>query len=211
MPSTSVEVKSLADRLRPSKVLAVTGHRPDKFDDGYEPSSPMKDWVKRELKKIITRYKPDFCISGMALGVDQWFAEVCVDISMPFVAYVPFEGQESIWPNDSRMHYHELLAKAVRIKTCSSPGYEASKMHRRNHMMVDASTAMAAVFDGSPGGTAECFAYAKSVKRRIFLIDPTVGEQFVERAEAKARTPTGYYMYLGNLKWKSLRPDLMLF
>lgn len=191
-------------RVRPSRVLAVTGHRPDKFDDGYEERSPMKDWVKRELKKVIVKYKPDYCISGMALGVDQWFAEVCVEMNMPFRAYVPFEGQESIWPADSRMHYIELLSKAHKVVMCSSPGYEVWKMHRRNHLMVDDSTALAAVFDGSLGGTAECFKYAQSEKTKIFRINPADGAKFVAREEAKASALTGYYQYLGNLKWKSL-------
>lgn len=170
-----------ASRRRKSTfVLAATGHRPDKLG-GYGDSNPTKEWVKQELKKVIRRVKPNYCISGMALGVDQWFAEVCIELDVPFHAYIPFDGQESVWPHQSKLHYYELLKKAAKVVTVCSPGYEAWKMQKRNMAMVDACTDLVEVFDGSPGGTANCVDYAKKVERREHLIDPEGFDAFWQR------------------------------
>lgn len=43
--------------------------------------------------------------TGMALGVDQDIACVCIQAEVPFVACVPFEGQEARWPADAQRDY----------------------------------------------------------------------------------------------------------
>lgn len=106
-------------------------------------------------------------ISGMALGVDQWAAETCVALGIPFTAAIPFEGQESKWPWRAQRHYRELLEMAEeRVVVC--PGdYRPFKLQKRNEWMVDNCTLLIAVWDGSPGGTANCVRYATSIERPI--------------------------------------------
>jgi uncharacterized phage-like protein YoqJ len=111
----------------------------------------------------------------MALGVDQDFVDVCIELEIPFVAVVPFEGQESQWPWESREYYHAQLKKASEVVYVSPPGYASWKMHRRNEWQVDEigpDGIVLAVWDGSSGGTANCVAYARSRNRKIEIIDP---------------------------------------
>ena len=103
-------------------------------------------------------------ISGMAIGWDVAVAEACVLCGVPFVAAVPFEGQELRWPEASQARYLYLLRRAEHIHVVSLNGYSNAAFHARNRWMVDQCEAVVALWDGSPtGGTANCVAYANSV------------------------------------------------
>lgn len=45
-------------------------------------------------------------------------------------------------------------------------------LHARNHWMVDRAHLLVAVFDGSPGGTAECVRYAEQRAVPVLRLDP---------------------------------------
>lgn len=92
-------------------------------------------------------------------------AQAAVDLRIPFWAYVPFEGQEQPWPSATRLYYKELLKRAEKVVICSSGGYSAASMQIRNQRMVDDCDILAALWDGSNGGTANCIAYASFIGR----------------------------------------------
>lgn len=151
--------------------VAFTGHRPDKLG-GYG-ENPLQSWVRNQMRDRLQALKPGMVISGMALGVDQWAAEICIELALPFTAAIPFEGQEGKWPLNSQLHYRKLLEEATLKHVVSPGGYAAWKMHKRNQWMVDTCSTLIAIWDGSSGGTAGCVEYAKKVGRDILLIDPT--------------------------------------
>lgn len=91
-------------------------------------------------------------------------------LGIPITAAVPFAGQESQWPAASQKLYRDLLAKAARVEVVSSGGYAASKMQRRNEWMVDHCDRLLAVWDGTPGGTANCIGYALAKRKPITYI-----------------------------------------
>lgn len=152
------------------KELFITGHRPDKLG-GYNPS-PMQDWVKENLKVVFDTLKPEAIISGMALGVDQWAAELALTMGIPFIAAVPFVGQEHMWRIECREHYHRLLGQAKEtVIVCPGP-YAVWKMQKRNEYMVDRGQAGCGVWDGTDGGTANCIEYALKVGKPVIQINP---------------------------------------
>jgi len=151
--------------------VAFTGHRPNKLG-GYDTPNPTYNWVCWCLEEELEKLKPEKAISGMALGVDQWAAKICVKLGIPFIAAVPFKGQESQWPLKSQKTYHNLLAKAAEVVIVCSGGYDPGKMQKRNAWMVDHCDVLVAVWDGTPGGTANCVRYAESAGRKIVRILP---------------------------------------
>lgn len=154
-------------------IVAFTGHRPDKLG-GYKLPNPTYIRVCQSLDQALRDLKPEKAISGMALGIDQWAANVCIKLSIPFIAAVPFEGQEKIWPEVSKRIYNNLIAKAAeRVVVCEG-SYSADKMQLRNEWMVDHCDLLIAVWDGSAGGTGNCVKYAESVKKKILCINPRV-------------------------------------
>lgn len=153
-------------------VVSATGHRPDKIG-GYDFYNPQRVWIRRRIKQILSGLCPQYCISGMALGVDQDFAVVCIELGIPFIAAVPFIGQERNWPAKSQEFYRELLRYAFCQYVVTGGGYSARKMQLRNQWMVDNCDILIAVWDGTPGGTGNCVWYADEiVKRTIERINP---------------------------------------
>lgn len=143
--------------LASAMILAVTGHRPDKLG-GYAPD--IANRLRLLAHKYLVEQKPNFVISGMALGWDQAVAGAALLAGIPLVAAVPFAGQESKWPPRARQIYRELLDAAYRVEYVSPFGYAAWKMQKRNEWMVDHANRMLALWDGTPGGTANCLAFA---------------------------------------------------
>lgn len=148
-------------------IIAGTGHRPDKLRigalDGYHPAVHAR--LVDLARAALLREAPERVISGMALGWDTALAEAALELGIPFDAYVPFAGQESRWPEPSRRHYHDLLARAHRVEIVCPGGYSPEKMQRRNERMVDDADFLLALWDGSAGGTRNCIAYAEEVGR----------------------------------------------
>lgn len=181
-------------------IVAFTGHRPDKLN-GYKPCAwhdRIKDWIRTQL----VEFKPERAISGMALGVDQWAAAICVALKIPFTAAVPFPGFELRWPAKARRHYETLIDAAASVHLVSDTvpiGYAeaVTMLDDRNRWMVDQlvpqiigskpvgfgdsepilgeSGRLIAVWDGSSGGTANTVRYAVDHigAKAIVRLDPT--------------------------------------
>jgi uncharacterized phage-like protein YoqJ len=145
-------------------ILAATGHRPDKLG-GYSGS------ITAELQLLahrhIVKLKPRAVLSGMALGWDQAVAAATLLAGIPLVAAIPFEGQEFQWPYLAQKAYRELLAQARYKHVVCDGGYAAWKMQKRNEWMVDKCNALLALWNGSPGGTANCIGYAEFQQKEI--------------------------------------------
>lgn len=152
--------------------VAVTGHRPgDLF--GYDMGSEGWQWLRQTLAEVLTGFGvPVEAISGMALGVDQVFAEVAIDEGVPVVAYVPFRGQDGRWPPESRATYLDLLAQCAR-EVVVSPVASAAAFLRRNEAMVQVCDVLVAVWNGkTEGGTYHCLQYGLAQGRPVLHVDP---------------------------------------
>lgn len=142
-------------------IIAATGHRPDKLG-GYSPdvNRDLTMFAKTVLEELREQYDGLEIISGMAQGWDQSVAHASIMLSIPFVAAVPFKGQESMWPQRGKDRYFAILSEACRKVIVCEGGFSPEKMQKRNEWMVDMADGMIALFDGSNGGTANCVRYA---------------------------------------------------
>jgi uncharacterized phage-like protein YoqJ len=138
--------------------------------------NPTRDKIKSYLVEIIGKLQPDKAISGMALGVDQWAVEVCIDLGLPFTAAIPFEGQEAIWPPASQILYQQLLAQAAEKVVVCPGGYSPEKMLVRDCWMVDRCDKLVSVWDGTSGGTGHTVNYAQKIKREMVRLNPQTWE-----------------------------------
>lgn len=152
-------------------IIAATGHRPDKL--GGHDNSVAENKLRLIahdylLKPRAEAFRISGVITGMALGWDQRVAEAALMAHIPFVAAIPFAGQEKKWPARAQKIYHELLTQAHGTYVCSEGGYDPAKMHTRNEWMVDHSDAVMALWNGDEtGGTAACVRYAQSKQKPI--------------------------------------------
>jgi len=135
-------------------ILGVTGHR--------KLEHQKTDIVEAFRQKISGPQKPDVVISGMALGYDTLVVQVCIEEDVPYIAAVPYKGQEKFWRIEDKLEYQRLIKEAWKIKLVSPGGYAAWKLFKRNEWIVDNSTRIVSYWNGlEKGGTYRCLEYAK--------------------------------------------------
>jgi uncharacterized phage-like protein YoqJ len=157
--------------------IAVTGHRPNKLGNEYNLQGIYSDYIRKELSIVLEQFKIASSgnitgITGMALGVDQIFAQVCISLKIPFIAAVPCFDQDSMWPARSIALYHSLLSQAKEKVYVTEGYYNKDCMQKRNEWMVDHCDVLIAVWDGTHGGTKNCFDYAVRTNKIISRINP---------------------------------------
>lgn len=156
-----------------------TGHRPSKLpwlDDEMDIRcktlrSKIFDVAEALYSSGIRRY-----ICGMAMGCDMMFAQEVIRLrkfadGVSIEAAIPCQTQASRWPDENRALYEELLA-ACDLRTLVSREYSSYCMQKRNKYMVDNSSVLLAVYDGTPGGTKSTIDYAAKKGLEIIRIAP---------------------------------------
>jgi uncharacterized phage-like protein YoqJ len=169
--------------------LGVTGHRPEKLGGyGAKTAKALRDLAKAEFTALV----PELVITGMALGWDMACAEAAHELGIPFQAMIPFQGQEKIWPFESKKLYWKLLGVAKEVTFVSSPGYAGWKMLARDRAIVALSDAILALFNGSAGGTKYTVGFAAQMKTPVIncweRYSPPEDESSQEKRRPKADT-----------------------
>ena len=159
------------DQITPNcqnRIVVATGHRPDKCG-GF--TTPAQLLLKQIAIDWLAALNPRGTVSGMALGWDTAIVEASLHLGLPYVACIPFRGQESQWPASSQRTYHEYLRKAANVIVCSSGPYSSYKMQIRNERMIDMAleygpgsnnSILLAMWNGTSGGTENCLLYART-------------------------------------------------
>lgn len=138
--------------------VMVTGHRLEKLQS-YDIS-----WIKRTILdqvELLTLEGLSLGMSGMASGVDLWFCDACRINEIPYQACVPFEGQDDLMDDESKLFRHSLIESAAEVKNV------------RNRYMVETCDAGLIVWDGNKGGTHNCFQQLMETSKRIRWIIPS--------------------------------------
>lgn len=170
--------------------VCFTGHRPQDLG-GFDEKNIENVWVKTALAKCIRGFISHFqtteWISGGALGVDQWAAEIVLWLKenerpdLKLIIMKPFTSQHAKWNERSQNRFLQICDYADEVIICQPDPYAAWKMQYRNKEMVNRAKAVLSVWKGSDGGTGNCVAYANAKKRPIYRIDPITKKTFWER------------------------------
>lgn len=158
---------------------AFTGYRPQKMPFGYDENDPrcvaFKARLRETIETLIGEGYAHF-LSGGALGMDQFAAEIVVELKEKYPWVVlemvsPFDGQAAKWPVDSRLRLADLY-DAADIVTTVSHEYTKGCIFQRNRYLVDHADLVLAAFDGQPGGTAMTCGYAEEMGIPVRRIMP---------------------------------------
>lgn len=160
------------------KTCCFTGHRPQKL--GYGENSIQCDELKSKLeeliKNLIEKEGVTHFISGVALGVDTYAANIVLNLKAQYLditleCAIPCETQAVKWNERDRDIYYDLLAKCDK-ETLLQQNYTSDCMQKRNEYMVDNSDYVIAVWNGKPSGTGNTVKYARNNKKAVLLINP---------------------------------------
>lgn len=163
--------------------LSVTGHRPKKisnklYDVNSDLSKTYISYFKSYIKSLLEVHDTINCITGMALGVDTLFAIAVLQLqNSAYPVYltcaIPCLNHSSKWPSSSTKIYDAILLRADDTVLVTNQAYTRDCMQLRNEYMVDHADSVLAVWDGTPGGTANCVNYTKSVGKPVDIVSPS--------------------------------------
>ncbi len=145
-------------------VCALTGHRdlPANFD---------RDALLADLEDLIKEGYTTF-LCGMARGFDLVSLGCLVELKQRYhvriKAYIPFAGQERIFPQEDKDEYYRLLPWCDEKKVLFH-NYFSGCFIARNRLMVEACDMLYAYLTKSDGGTAYTVRLAKSKNVRVKL------------------------------------------
>jgi uncharacterized phage-like protein YoqJ len=144
-------------------IISFSGHRPPKAGFTWSHDSPLDHARVEMLRERLRGADVQAAVVGGAQGWDTLAARACHLEGIRYHVFVPFTGQELQWPQQAQERYRAMLAHAYSVRVVSPGPYAPWKMQKRNEAMVNHSLELWACWDGSPGGTANCVAYAQSV------------------------------------------------
>ena len=164
-----------------SKVTCCfTGHRPQslpwKFDEQDERCLKMKEKLKMEIINAIKTGYTTF-ISGMALGFDMICAEMVLELKRTYsdiklVGAIPCKTQDRFWKAKDKQRYKSLLAQLDKVRCIYDDYIGPECMLERNRFMVNNSSLIIALFNGTNGGTKKTIDYAKKQGVKIVILKP---------------------------------------
>lgn len=139
-------------------IIAVTGHRPPLLG-GYGEQARIR--LEKFARNHIDIIGPDKIITGMAQGWDYACAVAAVSLGIPFLAVLPFEGQELSWPMGAQIRFAEMLKRAENVITSNRRPNKGAYIDR-DRLMVDMADTVLALWSGKEeGGTWQTVKYAK--------------------------------------------------
>jgi uncharacterized phage-like protein YoqJ len=160
-------------------VCTFTGHRPAKLPFRGE-SDPFCLNLRAALGNAVEEsyrlgYRNYLC--GMALGVDTWAAMEVLRLKyfhddIKLFAAIPYMNQSKGWYGWEQDRYDDILKLCERVfVVCDEPSRRAPII--RDAFMVNHSSRIIAVYDGSPsGGTAATVGMAKRKNLDMVTLDP---------------------------------------
>lgn len=138
-----------------------TGHRPNKLD--YS-EGEIKSLLEMAIDNAISDGYVTF-ITGMAKGVDIWAAEIVLEKKkdnkdLHLICAVPHPGFEKRRSKYETERYENIIKNADYVTTISDNYYRAC-YQKRNIWMVNHSSLVIAVFNGTASGTKNTVDYAR--------------------------------------------------
>lgn len=162
------------------KTCAFTGHRPQNLPFGFneedERCIDLKKTLREQIINLIENEGVTYFISGMAIGVDMYAAEIVLGLkaSYPGITLesaIPCESQAAKWSEALRDRYFDIASKCDK-ETLIQTHYTPDCMDKRNRYMVDHADYIIAVWDGKPSGTGKTVMYAQSKGKVIIKVNP---------------------------------------
>lgn len=156
-----------------------TGHRPHKLPYHPETGGPAADRLQSRLKKEIILavdqgYK--YFVCGGGLGIDMLAAKMVLSLKaeFPFLHLslaLPCQNHTDRWTAAQKQDMNALMEQADKVYYVTQGPYTEGCMQKRNRYMIDISSRIIAVFNGTSGGTKLTLDYAEKSYIQIVLVD----------------------------------------
>lgn len=138
------------------------GHRPEGI---LLSETTAKEWLRFQIQQAITDGYTTF-ITGMGMGVDIWAAQIVIGLraanpSIHLIAVEPYPSFAAKWSEEWRSAYQEVITKADLVKRISQR-YTPDAINNRLYWIVDHSSRLIAIYNGTKGYTGSFVDYAQT-------------------------------------------------
>lgn len=138
------------------------GHRPESI---LLSETNAKEWLRHQILQTIADGFTTF-ITGMGMGVDIWAAQIVIELrssnpSLHLIAVEPYPGFAAKWSEEWRNSYELVIRNADLVRRMSHT-YNPSAINARINWMIDHSSRLIAIYNGTKGYTGSFIEYAKT-------------------------------------------------
>lgn len=118
------------------KSCAFTGHRPQNLPFGYRETDErcfaLKETLRTQIIRFIEEEGVTHFISGMALGVDMYAAEIVLGLketypNLTLEAAIPCQTQPNRWSPAMRKRYEAILARCDKETLLQAAAHNCSQ------------------------------------------------------------------------------------
>lgn len=159
--------------------IGIIGPRSNSLG-GHDKDNKTRTFVKKQICNIFSEYnksgdKVILGITGLGLGVEQDFAEMCIEYKNDYVVYLPFEDQESLWidlPSDITDNYKFLLKHAFKTQILSEGSYSPKKIATKHSKVIRESDLIIIVNDNVIKNSYDtCLSICKKLNKTYVVIN----------------------------------------
>lgn len=153
-------------------IIGIAGHDPFKLGWSDIPN-PVYDYIMKETRIIFEHIKPERVILGMDLGYDQYVAELCIEMGIPFIAVLSSKSFNIQYNRTQSIKTDALLKKAEYIVKAARGRFHFKKYKQKQaEWIVDNCDVLLCCWNGCEGYTYSRMLYAKKIYRPMIRIDP---------------------------------------
>lgn len=150
--------------------VGITGHQRLEEPNAWS-------WVADALRSELAKIRPPLiAVTSLAIGADQLFARLALEVGGTIQAVLPYAGIERSFSSRDVVLYQELV-KHAKLEVLRTPGTDEDAYLAAGQRVVNLSDVVFAVWNGRPakgkGGTADVVAYALKQGVPVTHIDPT--------------------------------------
>lgn len=149
---------------------------PFELNEGKLYGIKLKNTLRAQIVRLIEENAVTHFITSMALGIEQYAAEIVLDLkniypSITLECVIPFETQAALWTKAQRDKYYYIIENCDK-ETLLQYHYTHDCMKQCNEYLVKQSQFIMAVWNGRYGQIERTIVYARSLLKKIYIIDP---------------------------------------
>ncbi len=135
-------------------------------------------WIENCLRKLLSEERKTIIgITSLALGADQLFARLLLELKGLLYVIIPFPDYENKFETKIlRSTYNSYLKQAYRIETLEYQSTDEEGYLNAGRHVVDLSDKMIAIWNGKIaiglGGTGDIVEYCWQIKKEVIHINP---------------------------------------
>lgn len=121
--------------------IGIIGPRPFGLG-GHDTANPIRSNINTKIRDILAQKQKEYPLTvgktGLNIGVEQDFAQICLDLQIDYDVYLPYPSMTARWEQLPSIvkDYEFLLSKALNVTTLSEGQYSPKKVWIKNAHII---------------------------------------------------------------------------